>query len=674
MKNEKLEHIKNITSSIEEVSQAKNKVEIFEKIETLLKDLSDSDFATLFIFDKDTYMLSIINEQMLELSMLEVEGCIGKVFLTKNSAIYNHLASDKDYVQAYDNPLNHRLRAQMLMPVLDNGELVGIVRVSCAIGSDKKSYTKADLDALISIESYLVKIIKTIQLDQPLPSFDESSKNIQNKMEEIEVENKVTTKVENQDDILLFLSNTVHDIRTPANSLYGFLELLEEQIEDERLKEFVTNAKESASFINTLITIILDSAKDKYTSTNNIKSETITTVKFLSEIANTFAARMLEKKINYFIYLSPEIPREIKIDTLKLKRVLANLIGNAYKFTPNKQQIDLQVLWDDSSHSINFSVKDTGIGIDKSDQEKLFKSFSQAQNDTHENYGGTGLGLALSAEYVAALGGELKVNSQIDMGSEFYFNIPVEIIDSTRSYEEFYNLDKKVVILTDYLDAKYPKFIRKYLIDLGMPKEKISITDRFENDSTHVICFEEKITEEILEAGKRKKFELLLIEQKLFSLLNNKKINDIKVTSENTYNGEALYSTIFSGKKVKVLLIDDNKMNIRLLESMLATEFVEIHSCFDGDCGLKMLNSAVANGEKFDVVYLDKHMPGISGSELLSEFRAMESLSQINPIYAVSISGDPDIDESEKKLFNAFVNKPFSKKEVREVIHRVKNN
>ena len=674
MKTETLERIKDITLLIKKVSQAKNKVEISDKIETLLKDLTDSDFASLFIFDKETYILSKINEPMLELSMLETEGCIGKAFLTKTPAIYNHLASDKDYIQIYDNPNNLKLRAQMLMPILEDGELLGIVRVSCAINSIKKSYTKIDLDTLTSIESYLVETIRTLQSNQPLPSYGESSKNIQNKMEKIEEENKVKDDVKYKEDALLFLSNTVHDIRSPANTLYGFLELLEEQIEDERLKSFVTNAKESANFINTLTTIILDNAKNKYESTNNVKNETITTIKFLSEIANTFTARMLEKKIDYFIYISPKIPKEIKIDTLKLKRILINLIANAYKFTPNKRQISLQILWDSSSSVMKFSIRDTGIGIEKEDQKKLFKSFSQVKNHTNDKYKGVGLGLAISAAYVSDLGGELKLKSEIDLGSEFYFDIPIEIVDRTHSYEKFHNLDKKVVILTEHIDAKYPWFISKYLIALGLPKEKIVISSKLENNSTHVICFEEKITSEILEAGKRKKFELLLIEQKLFSLLNNKEINDIKVTSKNTYKAEALQNIVFCGKKVKVLLIDDNKMNISLIESMLATEFVDIHTCNNGATGLKMLNNAVQSGEQFDIVYLDKHMPGISGTDILAEFRASEVLNQLSPIYAVSISGDPNINENEKKLFDAFVNKPFNKKDVREVIQIVKNN
>ena len=669
MKLEILERIENLTSSIEVVAQAKNKVEVCDKIETLFKDLTHSDFASLFIFDKDRQTLYSKNVPMLELSMLEADGCIGKVYLTKSPAIYNHLASDRDYVQIYDNPHNHKLRAQMLMPVLENSELVGIVRVSRAIGGNKKSYTQTDLETLMSIESYLIKIIRTIRLNHQLPISDESANTIQNKMKKIEEKNTV----ENQDDMLLFLSNTVHDIRTPANSLYGFLELLEEQIEDKSLRKFIINAKESASFINTLTTTILDAAKNKYESSHNATLETITTVKFISDLANTFTARMLQKKIHYFIYISPQIPKEIKIDTLKLKRILMNLIGNAYKFTPIKRQIDLQVLWNASNNSIKFSVKDTGIGIEKKDQEKLFKAFSQAEDNTYEKYGGTGLGLAISAGYVSDLGGELKLKSEVDIGSEFYFDIPVEVVNNTPNYEKFYDLDKNIVILTDYVDAKYPNFIRKYLIDFGMPEEKIVISNTLKNDATHVICFEEKITSEIVEAGKLKKFKLLLVEQKLFSLLNNKKIDDIQITSKNTYNADAIYHCVFSKKKTKVLLIDDNKINISLLQSMLSTEFVLIHTCLDGDCGLKTLKKAVENGEKFDIVYLDEHMPGMLGSELLDAFRSYEKKYNLTPIYAVSISGDPDLSGENGEIFDLSINKPFNKNEVRNVIESFNN-
>jgi signal transduction histidine kinase/CheY-like chemotaxis protein len=661
--------------------QSKDINQFNEKIQYLLKNLLQSDVVSLFVYDSKTQNLNLKlfydrNNDVFEsiknndryLSMIDPQGCIGKVFLTKNAAIHNYISSDRDYLQSYDNPLNHKLKSQLIYPLMDNNELLGIFRLSTTINGALKKYTSKELALVNSAAPCLVSIIKNIISNENNENNFEPN-NIQDINAMLETKKEVSI---DDDNMLLFLSNTVHDIRTPANSLYGFLELLEDQIEDKRLKEFIINAKESASFINTLTDSILETTKSRYEATTT-KTTTITTVHFLSELANTFAAKMLEKKIHYFIYISPNIPKEIKMDTLKLKRILINLIGNAYKFTPIKHQINLQIDWDALKSRINFSIKDTGIGIAEEDQKKLFKSFSQARDDIHKKYGGSGLGLAISAGYVADLGGELKLKSRVDEGSEFYFDIPVEIIDNSPSFEKFYDLKKKILILTNYTEAKYPKFIRQYLIDFGMPEDKIVISNVIEKDTTHVICFEEKITSEILEAASLEKFKLLLIEQKLFSLLNKKEVNNFQVTSKNTYNGDAIYSTVFSGKKLKVLIVDDNKINVILLESMLSGEYLDISTSLKGEDALKLLVDSAKEGEVFDIIYLDKHMLGMSGIELLRSYRKYEAEYALKPILAVSISGDPEVTEEENKLFDVFVHKPFNKDSVREVIELSRN-
>ena len=656
--------------------QSKN-INLFnEKIQYLLKNLIQSDVVSLFVYDRKTQNLNLklfydrkndtfesIKNNDNYLSMIDPQGCIGKVFLTKSSAIHNYITSDKEYFKSYDNALNHKLKSQLIYPIMEDNELLGIFRLSTTIDGVLKKYTSKELALVNSALPYLVSIIKNIIAK-------ENNDNAFATNHFLDINDMLETKKEeniDDDNMLLFLSNTVHDIRTPANSLFGFLELLEEQITDKRLKEFVTNAKESASFINTLTDSILEITKSRYESTIATKT-TITTIHFLSELANTFAAKMLEKKIHYFIYISPNIPKEVKVDTLKLKRILINLIGNAYKFTPLKHQINLKIDWDAAESRIKFSIKDTGIGIEKKDQKKLFKSFSQARDDIHKKYGGTGLGLAISAGYVADLGGELQLKSRIDEGSEFYFDIPIEIIDSSPSYEKFYNLEKKILILTGYTEAKYPKFIRNYLKKLGIPEDKIVISDEIQENATHVICFEEKITSQVLEDGKLNKFKLLLVEQKLFSLLNKEEVNGFNVTSKNTYNGDTIYSTIFSGKKLKVLIVDDNKINVTLLESMLAGEYLDISTFLDGEEAFKFLQDSAQDGKAFDILYLDKHMNGLSGTELLKTYRKYEALHGLKPIFAVSISGDPEIDKEEKKLYNVLINKPFNKNDVQEVI------
>lgn len=121
------------------------------------------------------------------------------------------------------------------------------------------------------------------------------------------------------------------------------------------------------------------------------------------------------------------------INSLILKRVIINLIGNAYKFTPRNRSIAFRVTFDDLSQKLKFSIKDSGIGIDKSRQEKIFKNFEQANDDTSDKFGGTGLGLSISAKYIQELGGKLSLNSIIDEGSDFYFELPINIVESDRS-------------------------------------------------------------------------------------------------------------------------------------------------------------------------------------------------------------------------------------------------
>ncbi len=652
-----------------------------EKFQSLSDNFILSDLISLYLYDKKKQQLVLkfsydreedkfqnISNGDVFLLMIEPKGCIGKVFLTKSAEIYNYITSDKEYFQSYDNELNHKLKSQLIYPIMENNELLGMLRLSLTINSKLKKYTLKEMAEVNVIAPYLVNLLKQIISNSDTEPVHDSVDNTP--LLENETIPAKEEKIINDENLLLFLSNTVHDIRTPANSLYGFLELLEEQIEDRRLKGFVSNAKESASFINTLTDSILETAKNRYKATY-IEKEVISSIVFFSSIGNTFSAKMSGKKIDYFIFIDPSIPKEIKVDKFKLKRILVNLIGNAYKFTPVEHQIDFKVLWDKSNQKVMISVKDTGIGIEKEDQEKLFKSFSQVGKNTADKYGGSGLGLAISASYVSDMDSELKLKSKLDEGSEFYFDIPVEVVNSSTSYKAFHNVEKKILILTDYPEANYPKFIEHYLVKLGMPKEKIIISNTLEHNVTHVICFEEKITPSVLNGQKLKLYKLLLIENKLFSLLDK---SEFKVTSKNIYNADALYSIVFSGKKLKVLIVDDNKLNLTLLESMLASEFLDIYTSLDGEEALMDLKKSAKKGDRFDIVYLDKHMNSMSGTQLLEQYRRFETKYMLKPIYAVSITGDPHLSQNEHRLYDAIIAKPFNKHDVQEVISKFKNN
>jgi len=353
--------------------------------------------------------------------------------------------------------------------------------------------------------------------------------------------------------------------------------------------------------------------------------------------------------------------------------VLVNLLGNAYKFTPKGSRIYFKVKFDAKEQKIKCLVADRGIGIDPARQKDIFKAFEQAEEDTSKHYGGTGLGLSISAKYVNELEGKLKLKSVPGEGSKFYFSFPVKVTNTKPSYEKFKNLKKKITLLTNSKKAANLENIIAYLTELGMSKENIEITDTLPLDTTHLYCFQHKLSPEILRITKERNMKILIIEESLFSLSKNKSLSQYNIISENTYYGDLVHSTTFSEKKKKILIADDNKINITLLKSILETEFVELFTTLDGLETLNLLKEAYDNNSPFDAIFIDKHMPSISGSDVIHNYRGYESSRKTtDPLFAISITGDPNMDKEEKKLYNLIVQKPFNTEAVRAAIAQIK--
>jgi nitrogen-specific signal transduction histidine kinase/CheY-like chemotaxis protein len=535
---------------------------------------------------------------------------------------------------------------------------VGIVRLSRSIRYPN-NYTRYDVDLIKSLTPFLIKISYILKGNKG-SCMNLKLNNSKMNQEISKIENKSEEKP--SDDNMLFISNIVHDIRTPANSLYGFLELIETQIEDKRLKEYIQNAKESASFINTLTDSLLDKAKDKYID-NDSSLEEVNSIKFFSQIANSFSANMFNKEIDYIIFLDPHLPKKIVIDKIKLKRIIINLIGNAYKFTPIGKRIKFYVSSVKDTNRIKISIRDYGIGIAKDQQENIFKAFQQAEDDINEKYGGTGLGLAISAKYVKDMGGKLLLKSKVDSGSEFSFEIEPEIRDNEVSREKFKIINKKITILTDKRNHSNVILIIKYLTTLGMPRENIVVNHTFCTDTTHLFCFQHKLSDDIINIARERNIELLVIEESLFTL---KLDTSIDIISMNTYYGDTIHSIVLTQKAIRVLLADDNKINISLLKAILEDEYCELVSVDDGAKALETLKNAHIDGRPFDMIFLDKYMPSLTGSEVIREFRMFESRKYLKPIYAISITGDPVLNKEDKLLFDLHVTKPFRNTDVKD--------
>ena len=231
-----------------------------------------------------------------------------------------------------------------------------------------------------------------------------------------------------------FLANMSHEIRTPMNAIIGMSELLSMTTMKPEQGEYLEILKDSAEALLVLLNDILDFSKIE---ARRLELERIPfPIRDVVEKAvRTLAVRAAEKQLELLCYLSPEVPEWILGDPSRLRQILVNLVGNAIKFTESGQvsvKVSLPPKTDADSSQITaedhlvFQVTDTGIGIPEVQQQSILEAFTQADASTTRKFGGTGLGLAISGQLVELMGGELGVVSEVGVGSEFSFQLPLD--------------------------------------------------------------------------------------------------------------------------------------------------------------------------------------------------------------------------------------------------------
>ncbi|HKK09500.1 MAG TPA: response regulator [Bacteroidales bacterium] len=499
-----------------------------------------------------------------------------------------------------------------------------------------------------------------------------------------------------------FLANMSHEIRTPLNGIIGMADLMMQDELSELQKERLTDLKNSGESLLEIINEILDISKIEAEKLE-LEDVEFNIRDLLEKVVRLLSVKTLKTDIELVASLTPDLPQKAIGDPTRLRQVLINLLGNAIKFTKHGE-IGVHIIKrkeTDEHIFLEFAVEDTGMGIPKEKQAKLFQSYEQADKSTTREYGGTGLGLPISKKIVDLMGGDLKLKSTEGKGSRFYFEIKLKksktdepvcglssqiadqdlkflVIDDNETsqriigyYLDFWNF--KYDAVSNVKDAKAALQNEQYnviFVDTVMPdfpeikqledfcKQTLAKTD------AHVVIMPTSKS-----AVNMSKYQDLGLKHHIYKPVLQQ---DIKKVLEELYpdsqqekKEKQKAEKSDDGHKLRILLAEDQKINRKIVSGLLSKYKWEIIEAVDGQEAFEK-----ATSDNYDLILMDVQMPRMDGYEATRKIRESETGKKHIPIIAMTahaMKGD-----KEKCLaagMDHYLTKPINTAEVVKIIN-----
>ncbi len=539
--------------------------------------------------------------------------------------------------QAKNAFIDKNIKSLLLAPITCHGKFWGFLGFDSI--KEMKIWKESDESAIAAVSSSLGGIIERNDVTSRLKENNAA-------LDRALIEAKSASKAKND-----FFALMSHEIRTPMNGVIGMTGVLLDTNLTPQQRDFVETIRTSGEQLLVIINDILDFSKIE-SGKLSLEDYPFDLREAIETSLDLFASKAAEKKLDLVYHIPADAPKAIKGDVTRLKQIITNLVNNAIKFTENGEvylSVSAKQLENDF-YELEFSIKDTGIGISKEEINRLFQPFTQLDSSTSRLYGGTGLGLAISKKLTTLMDGTMWVESEVGKGSTFFFTVKTQSIPLTTRIPDKGTIPqiigKKLLIVDENYTSR--KVYRMLAESWGLlPSETgsadeaiqwlkdgqsfdialIDITPCESGDNCilkkiNAISLKEKLPVILISAIGRKVEENLCTQIKIVKLMYKPLKQSVLF---DTIASEFLSSAVHVRKSeshvtldsrlgnkypMKILLAEDNTVNQKVTSKILERLGYRIDVVANG---LEVLE-AIKN-INYDLILMDLHMPEMDGFE-----------------------------------------------------------
>lgn len=494
-----------------------------------------------------------------------------------------------------------------------------------------------------------------------------------------------------------FLATMSHEVRTPLNGIIGFTNLLLETPLNAEQEEYMRTIRSSGEALIQLTNDILDSARIE-TGKLKLEMQPCDPRECIEDAFDIMATPASQKKLELLYWVEDNVPEFVLTDAGRLRQVLLNLIGNGVKFTETGEimitlsgrKLEQSEDFGKEIWTLQFVVRDTGIGIDKSKYAKLFRPFSQLEETSTRRFSGAGLGLSISSNLVQLMGGEISLESEVGTGSTFTFTIVAEQVhdDEVRPPTQPHNiagmrlalavppgvLRQELRRLCERWDTQVTPCVMEELPGLSWDAALINLTEGMADELVKNTAGRPALPREKMIAlvplgltpaarsALRPYFRLLINKPAHHETLRSALATPIPISttslppfSNNTFD-------------LQVLLVEDNPVNQRLMQKVLGHLGCHWTVAENGRLALEELKR-----RDFHMVLMDLHMPEMDGYTAIGQIRSGAAGENMRKVWITALTADARVEQRERVLTagaNDYLLKPVRLKELEALMRR----